>query len=157
MIKGSTIFVGQYIFGATAGAPLSVNSAGNAVAQGLTNNEVNSTSALTVSTTAGVIGGATVTPAAGTYLVIFSCNITASSAGGNTLSVTMTVGGTAQADTKRSATPFSSAALATFQSMSLATNKIVTVNGSQAIAISSVTSAGTVTVTGLTFDVVRIA
>jgi hypothetical protein len=36
-------------------------------------------------------------------------------------------------------------------------NKIVTVNGSQAIAVEAVTSAGTITVTGLNFDVVRIA
>ena len=67
------------------------------------------------------------------------------------------VGGTAQADTKRTATPTNSAAFAAFQNMSISTNKIVTVNGSQAIALEASTSAGTVTVTGLNFDVVRVA
>jgi hypothetical protein len=41
--------------------------------------------------------------------------------------------------------------------MTISTNKLITVNGSQAIALEAVSSAGTVTVTGLNFDVVRIA
>ena len=139
-----------------AGAPLSINSS-QVIVSGVTNTEVSSSSALSVSTTNGVIGSATTTPAAGTYLVVFSCNITASSFGGNVLTVQLYVGGTAQADTKRQVTPFSSAGLATFQYMNAALNKIVTVNGSQAIAVQAVTSAGTVTVTGLNFDVVRLA
>ena len=139
-----------------AGAPLSINS-GQTIVGGVYNNEVNSSSALTISTTAGTIGGATVTPAAGTYLVIFSCNITASSAAGNICKIQMFVGGTGQADTVRQAMPTSTSAFAAFQNMSLSTNKIVTVNGSQAIAIEASSSAGTVTVTGLNFDVVRIA
>lgn len=140
----------------SAGAPLSINSS-QVVVAGITNTEVNSSAAITVTTTNGVIGSSTTTPAAGTYLVIFSCNLTASSAGGNVISIQIYVGGTAQADTKRQATPFSSAALATFQYMNMHTNKIVTVNGSQAIAVEAVTSAGTVTVTGLNFDVVRLS
>ncbi len=156
-IKGSVLFSGQYINapGVNSGAPLVDN--GSSLGFGLYNNEVNSSSALTISTTLGVIGGATVTPIAGTYLVIFSGNITASSAGGNILTIQMYVGGTAQADTKRTVLPLSSAALATFQNMNISTNKLVTVNGSQAIAIEGSTSAGTITITGLNFDVVRIA
>jgi len=156
MIKGSILFTGQYIATtANSGAPLVDN--GNSLGFGLYNSEVNSSSSLTISTTLGVIGGATVTPVAGTYLVIASANLTASSAGGNTITFQLYVGGTAQADTKRSATPLSSAALATFQNMSISTNKLITVSGSQAIALQASTSAGTVTVTGLNFDVIRIA
>lgn len=156
-INGSVLFSGQYINapGVNSGAPLVDN--GNALGFGLYNNEVASSTATTVTTTLAVLASSTVTPVAGTYLVMFSCNITASSAGGNILTTQLYVGGTAQADTKRQATPLSSAALATFQYMNMALNKVVTVNGSQAIAIQAQTSAGTVTVTGLNFDVVRIA
>jgi hypothetical protein len=139
-----------------AGAPLSITS-GQVLTSGITNTQVSSSSAITVTTTAGVIGSSTTTPAAGTYLVMFSCNITASSAGGNILSVELYVGGTAQADTLRQITPTSGGGFATFQYGALSLNKIVTVNGSQAIAVEAATGSGTVTVTGLSFSVVRIA
>jgi hypothetical protein len=89
--------------------------------------------------------------------VIFSCNITASSAGGNTLNVELLVGGTAQADTLRQATPTSAGAFSAFQYMNSGFNKIVTVNGSQAIAVQGQTTAGTVTITGYDLSIVRIA
>jgi hypothetical protein len=157
MIKGSILFQGQYISatGVNSGAPLIDNS--GALGFGLYNNEVSSSTAITVTTTNGVIGSSTVTPVAGTYLVMFSCNITASSAASQTLTIQLYVGGTAQADTKRQITPENGGTLATFQYMNGYLNKIVTVNGSQAIAVEAVTSAGTITVTGLNFDVVRIA
>lgn len=139
-----------------AGAPLSINSS-QVLVPGITNSQVTSSTAIAVTTTAGVIGSATVTPAAGTYLAMFSANITASSAGGNTLSLELLVGGTAQADTLRQITPTSSAAFSTFQYGNSTFQKIVTVNGSQAIAVQAQTSAGTVTVTGFDFTVVRIA
>jgi len=156
-VSDGILFQGQYINapGVNSGAPL-VNNGGN-LAFGLYNNEVNSSAAITVTTTVGVIGSSTVTPVAGTYLVMFSCNITASSAAGNICKIQMFVGGTGQADTVRQAMPTGTGALNAFQNMSLSTNKIVTVNGSQAIAIEASSSAGTVTVTGLNFDVVRIA
>jgi len=153
--QSQTLFNGQYIFNITDGAPLI--SSGSVLSSGLYNTEVSSSSALSISTTLSVLGGATVTPPAGTYLVVFSCNFTASSAGGNVITTQLYVGGTAQADTKRQVTPLSSGALSTFQYMGSSLNKIVTVNGSQAIAVEAQTSAGTVTVTGLNFDVVRIA
>lgn len=156
-VNGSILFQGQYINapGVNSGAPL-VDNGGN-LAFGLYNNEVNSSAAITVTTTNGTIGGATVTPVAGTYLVIFSCNITASSAAGNILRTQISVGGTPQADSLRTAMPTGTGAFAAFQNMSISTNKIVTVNGSQAIAITASTSAGTITITGLNFDVIRIS
>jgi hypothetical protein len=154
-IKGSTALIGQYVFGANNGSPLVVTN--NALAQGISYNEVSSSSALTINNTLGVIGGSTVTPVAGTYLVIFSCNITASNTSTNNLSIQLYVGGTAQPDTVRQATPISGGLGASFQYANSSLNKIVTVNGSQAIAVQAQTSSGTVTVTGLTFDVVRLA
>ena len=156
-VNDGILFQGQYINapGVNSGAPL-VDNGGN-LAFGLYNNEVNSSAAITVTTTLGVIGSSTVTPVAGTYLVIASGNITASSAGGNILTFQLYVGGTAQADTKRTAMPTGTGAFAAFQNMTISTNKLITVNGSQAIALEAVSSAGTITVTGLNFDVVRIA
>jgi len=156
-VSDGILFQGMYINapGVNSGAPL-VDNGGN-LAFGLYNNEVNSSAAITVTTTAGTIGSSTVTPVAGTYLVIFSCNVTASSAAGNVLSIRISVAGTNQADTLRQAMPTGTGAFNAFQNMSLSTNKLITVNGSQAIAINAVSSAGTVTVTGLNFDVVRIA
>ena len=156
-IYGSKLFTGQYISapGVNSGAPLIDN--GGVLGFGLYNNEVNSTSNLTVSTTAGTIGSSTVTPVAGTYLVIFSCSISASSAAGNILSINISLGGTAQNDTLRKAMPTGTGGFAAFQNMPVSTNKILTVNGSQAIAITASSSAGTITVTGLNFDVIRIS
>jgi len=156
-VSDGILFQGMYINapGVNSGAPL-VDNGGN-LAFGLYNNEVNSSAAITVTTTVGVIGSSTVTPVAGTYLVMFSCNITASSAAGNILSIEIFVGGTGQADTIRKAMPTGTGALNAFQNMTVSTNKLVTVNGSQAIAVEASSSAGTITVTGLNFDVVRIA
>jgi hypothetical protein len=154
-IKGSTAFIGQYVFGANSGSPLVVTN--NALAQGISYNEVSNTSALAITTTLGVIGSSTVTPVAGTYLVVFSCGITASNTSTNNLSVELYVGGTAQPDTLRRVTPLSGGVGSSFQYINASLNKIVTVNGSQAIAVQAQTSSGTVTVTGLTFDIVRLA
>jgi hypothetical protein len=139
-----------------SGAPLTITS-GQVLSYGLVNYQVSSSTATTVTTTAAILSGATVTPAAGTYLIIFSCNATASSAGGNTLNVELLVGGTAQADTLRQATPTSASAFSAFQYMNSGFNKIITVNGSQAIAVQGQTTAGTVTITGYDLSIVRIA
>jgi len=137
-----------------AGAPLSINSS-QVIVPGITNTSVTSTTATASSTTAAAL--LTTTPASGTYLVIYSGNITASSAGGNILTVSIYVGGTQDANSVRTAQPTSTAATAPFQNMTIATNAIVTVNGSQAIAIYGVTSAGTVTTTQREMNLIRVA
>ena len=154
-VKGSTLFQNQYIqtTGVNSGAPLIIS--GNALSFGLYNYEASSSAATTITTTIQTLGSAA--PTAGTYLVYFSCNVTASSAGGNILKLQLYIGGAAQADTLRECTPLSSAALSVFQYMSPSTNKLAIVNGSQAIALEASTSAGTVTLTGYNFNVVRIA
>ncbi len=153
-VQGTAASIGQYVFGGTSGSPLVITN--NQLEQGLSYSEDVSTTALTVTTTAAQLDSATFTPVAGTYLVVASVNITASSAAGNVLTIELYLGGTAIAGTSRTAMPTGTGAFAAFQNMSLSTNKIVVANGSQAIQLYGVTSAGTVTVTGLVFDLVRI-
>jgi hypothetical protein len=104
-----------------------------------------STTAQAMTTTAGVFTGLTATPAAGSYTASCGVNVTASSAGGNVLTISIYVNGAQVASSARAVTPLSSAALSTFQASSVFTKTFVTVNGSQSIACYGVTSAGTVT------------
>jgi hypothetical protein len=152
MIKGSVLFNGQYTFGLTAGAPISTNES-NALVSGISNSETTSTTATACSTTGTTL--LTITPVSGTYLAIFSGNVTASSAGGNVLTVVLNNGNAITAST-RTALPLSSAAVSVFQNMTVTTNAIITVNGSQAISVVGTSSAGTVTVTQRTLDLIRI-
>jgi len=154
-VKGSTLFSGQYIYssGVNSGSPLVISN--NSLGFGLYYSEASSSTAQAIGTTLTTI--ASTTPPAGTYLVLFSCNITASSAAGNTIGLALAIAGANQPDTLRQATPTSGAVGATFQYNSIGFNKIVGVNGSQALTVVVSTSAGTVTITGLNFDVVRIA
>lgn len=154
MIKNPSLFINEVVFGATAGAPL-ITGTNGLLASGLINNEQTSTTATAVGTTATTL--LTNTPVAGTYLVIASGNITASSAAGNVLSTYLSVGGTQKADSVRQLEPTSTGAFAAFSYLNFAINGIVTVNGSQAIALIGISSAGTVTVTQRTMDLVRIA
>jgi len=155
-VTRSTAFIGEYVLGATAGAPLSTN-ANNTLVSGITNSEAaSSTNATTTSATAAVISGMTLTPVAGTYLVVFSGWFTQTT-GGATISFAIYVGGTQKADSLRIIQPFSGAALGASQDFAAATNGIVTVNGSQAIAIYWSTSGGTATVANRTMDIVRVA
>jgi hypothetical protein len=155
-VKGSTLFNGQYVFGVTSGAPLSTNANGGLVS-GITNSEVSATSAATTTSTTDVLMTTmTITPVAGTYLVVFSGWFT-QSAGGDQIIFSIYVGGTQKADSIRNIQPFSSSAFGANQNTAAATNGIVTVNGSQAIAIEWHVSAGTGTVTNRTLDIVRLA
>jgi hypothetical protein len=152
-IRSTANLIDQGIATSSAGAPLSITS-GQVITAGITNAAVTSTTATTSGTTAVVL--LTTTPVAGTYLVTYSGNITASSAGGNVLTVSILVGGTQQTQSVRTAMPFSTSAFGTFQNMTIATNAIVTVNGSQAIAIQGQSSAGTVTTSQRELDIVRL-
>lgn len=118
--------------------------------------EVSSSANTTITTTTAVIASCTFTPVAGTYLVLFSAWASASNAGGAALTVELRVGGTSQADTTRKITPLSGAALATFQYMCLSFNKIVTVNGSQAIDVVGTTSNSTIILSGIDFNILKV-
>ena len=139
-----------------AGAPLSINSS-QLIVPGITNTEVSATSAATTTSTTDVLMTTmTITPVAGTYLVVFSGWFT-QSAGGDQIIFSIYVGGTQKADSIRNIQPFSGSTLGVNQNTAAATNGIVTVNGSQAIAIEWHVSAGTGTVTNRTLDIVRLA
>lgn len=155
-INGTILFLNQYIAGITAGAPLSTN-ANSQLVPGITNTEANSTTtATTTSTTDVVMTGMTITPVAGTYLVWFSASFT-NNTGGDTITVSINVGGTQKADSVRTVIPFESGTFGNPQTIPLATQGVVTVNGSQAIAIDWHTSGGTATVNQRTLNILRVA
>jgi hypothetical protein len=155
-IKGSTLFTGQYIFNSTAGAPLSASTT-NGLASGVSNTEVNSTTAATTTSTTDVLmTGMTITPVAGTYLVFFSCWVT-NTVGLSNVVISIYVGATQKADSLRQCEPGSSGLTSGSQNMCLATNGVVTVNGSQAITIQWHVQSGTGTVTNRTLNILRVA
>ena len=155
-VKGSVLFSGQYVLGVTDGAPLSTNSTGGLVS-GITYSEATATTAATTtSTTDVVMTSMTITPVAGTYLVIFS-GWFGQSASGDQIIFSIYYGTTQKTDSIRNIQPFNNAIGGANQNIAASTNSIVTVNGSQAIAIEWHVSAGTGTVTNRTLDIVRLA
>lgn len=106
--------------------------------------EVSATASITAGTGADTLmTGMTVTPIQGIYLVWFSCDITCSTAGAAT-SVSIYVGGTQKGDSLRKVAPFDGGTLSVGNARcGVATNGIVTVNGSQAITIEWSASSGT--------------
>lgn len=114
------------------------------------------TAATTTSTTFVAMTTMTDTPAAGTYLVIWSGTVT-SSASGATLSVAIFNGATEKTDSLRTCIPFSSQALAVAQPMVMSTQGVVTATGSAAITIQWHTTSGTATVNARTMNLIRIA
>lgn len=124
--------------------------------QGIPNTEVSfSANITTASTTDVVLTGMTITPAAGTYLVLFSTWLTHST--GNA-SVTMSIysGGVQKAASSTSAIPFEGSIGSITQDMPLGMNGVVTVNGAQAIAIEWRTSLGTATAHSGILNILRI-
>jgi len=133
-----------------------ISSYGGIWQQGLYNQEVSFTSTLTTTSTTDVLlTGMTITPPAGTYLVIFSTWLTHSQ-GNQSVTMSIYAGGSQVAASVRAAIPFVGALSAITQDMPLTTNGIVTVNGSQAIAIEWHTTAGTASAHTGTLDVLKI-
>lgn len=154
-IETNNLFIGEYVLSGTVGAPLSADANGQLVS-GITNTEVSATaSATTTSTSDVLLTTMTTTPAAGTYLVTYSGTATENT-GGATITLSVYVAASQQTASVRTAIPFSSAALAVAQPMVMATNAIVTVNGSQTVQIEWHVSAGTGTINQRTMDIVRL-
>jgi hypothetical protein len=132
---------------------------GSIAVQGLYNSEVSFSSNITTTSTAtsppAIMTGMTMTPPAGSYLVIFSTWLTESN-GNTTVSIGIVVGGTLKADSVRTTVPFCGALGAVNSGIQTGTNGIVTVNGSQAIAIGWAVSAGTATAHDGTFNIIKI-
>lgn len=124
---------------------------------GLTAAEVSATAtATTTSNVDAVITGMTMTPPAGTYLVWYSADLNSPNSG-SVVSVSIYVGGVQKGDSLRKIMPFAGGTLtAGSQRVGVSTNGLVTVNGSQAIAIEWSTSAGTITTGPRTMNTLRI-
>lgn len=118
--------------------------------------EASSTASATapVSTDA-LMTGMTLTPVAGTYLVMFSSDINSAVAGA-TISVSIYVGGVQKADSLRKYIPLSGGLLSGAGRAAAATNGIVTVNGSQAVEIRWSTSNSGPTTAARTLNLLRI-
>ena len=155
--QSQTLFISQYVLGSTIGAPLSADTNG-ALISGISTTEVSSTVSATAPTGADtLLAGMTITPAAGTYLVWFSCDINSANAG-VTVSVSIYVGGTQKADSLRKVVPFAGGTLTSGSSrVGVSTNGLVTVNGSQAIEIRWSTSSNAPTAAARTMNILRVS
>ena len=122
----------------------------------LAHSEQNSTATVsTTSTTDVLMTGMTVTPAAGTYLVMFSswCN---QSNGADTIVISLYNGSTLQTGTTRSLIPFPNNLLVSTLNIPVATQAIMTATGSAAISVEWHVNGGTGSCYDRTFDLVRI-
>jgi hypothetical protein len=127
------------------------------------NNIANSSATATASTTTTsgtdvLINSMTLTPAAGTYLAIFTAAITNTGTDGN-VSVSIYSGGSINSHSERTFTPqFSSGGFGGTVSnpVPIATHAIVTVNGSQAIEARWRRSTGTAGATTRTLTIIKV-
>lgn len=154
-VKNPVMFIGEAVLGDTPGAPLSTD-ANSQLISGISNTEVSATAdATTASTTDVVMTGMTITPVAGNYLVNFSTCVD-HSAQSVAVVVSLYSGGTRKLDTVRSPVPRFNGVGANTLTPCLSINSVVTVNGSQAIAIEWKVASGTGTVHQRTLNIVRV-
>lgn len=123
----------------------------------LIDSEITATASATAGTGAdALMTGMTITPAAGKYIVWFSCDINAINAGAAT-SVSIYVGGSQIAASLRKVVPFCGGTLTSGSARcGVAVHGTVTVNGSQAIEIRWSASSGTNTVADRTLTTLRV-
>jgi hypothetical protein len=153
-ISQTNIFSGEVASNLTDGAPLVVSSTGK-ITTGLTSGEAVLASSTVTSATDVALSGVTLTPVAGTYFAMFSTYLTHST-GNATITMSLYVGGVQNANSVRVAMPFVGAISAVTQDMPLATSSIVTVNGSQTIAVEWHTSTSTGTEKNAVLDIIRL-
>ena len=158
-IKNPLVFIGQKIFGlANPGAPLS-SDANGLLASGIYNTEVSATAnATTTSSSDAVLTGMTITPPAGTYLVVFSTWVTHSTAN-SVATFSLYVDTTQKADSIRSVIPLGGVVIGLSAiDIPVAINGLVSVNGSQAIAVKwNTTGGGTATAHQRTMNIVKLS
>lgn len=120
--------------------------------------EVSATASATApASTDALLAGMTSTPASGTYLAWFSCDLNSGSAGA-VVSVSFYVGGTQKADSLRKIMPFAGGTLTSGnQRVGVALNGLITVTGSQTIEVRWSASSGTVTAAGRTMNLLKVA
>lgn len=135
---------------------MSQSAYGSIAVQGLYNSESTVTSnQTTTSGTDAVIPGLTVTPPAGTYLVIMSGWFTHST-GNDTVTISIYSAATKNASSVRVFMPLSSSPLAGNNGLTSTTNAIVTVDGSQAISTQWHTNGATATIHIANMDIIKI-
>lgn len=157
-VQNPVIFKGEQAFGTTAGAPLSTD-ANNKVTSGIPTSTVNATAnATTTSTTDVAMTTMTLTPVAGTYLVLFSGTFSGNQ---NNANITFSIysGGTLVTGTPMVCTPQIQGGVTPSLNMNMpgSTSCYVTVNGSQAIEVRWKVSAGTGTVQTRILNIMRTA
>lgn len=155
-LKNFVMFIGQQIFSATAGAPLSADANGQLVS-GISMTEVTATAdTTTTSTTDVLINSMTITPVAGTYFIWFSTTVD-HSAQSVAVVCSLYVGGTLQAASVRGPVPRFNGIGANSLTPCVAINDNAVVNGSQAIEIRWKTASGTATAHQRTLNILRVA
>lgn len=156
MVNNPSVFVGEKIFGGSAGQPLSIDTAGTHVAVGLPYYNLVSSTASSCTTTNGTLNGMSGTPAAGTYLATFSADFS-SPTSGLIVTLQLAVAGTLSAGSQRKFMPFAGGSLtAGSQRVVAGTTSIITVNGAQTVAVQCQTSTGTATTASMELDLVRL-
>ena len=122
------------------------------------NNKATATGSTTITTgTDALVASMTLTPVAGTYLVMFSTTITGNSNNANTF-ISVYAGGVQVASSEVSGTPQIQGGITPSLNMNVPINTqaTVTVNGSQAIEIRGRRTAGTTTVLSRSLIILRI-
>lgn len=150
--KTTTISAG---YGLTGGGDLSAN---RTFAVSLTDSEVSANASITTTSATDILmTGMTITPAAGTYLVLFSCSLSGANDDANITS-SIYSDGTLKAGSERQVVANVSGGLTNpaTTTMSVTAFAVTTVNGSQAIEGRWRRSAGTATATYRHLKVIRI-
>ena len=155
-VVNSVMFIGEAVLGAVNGAPLSADSNG-LLASGISNTEVSATNTITAGTGAdALMSGMTITPVAGTYLILFSCDLNSFSVGAVT-NYSIYFEGLQKADSLRKVQPSDGGTLSSGAARcAVAINGVVTVNGSQAIEIRWSASNGTNQSAARTMNILRV-
>lgn len=134
-----------------------VQSAIEEVTRYLVDGEVTATANANINTGAdALLTSMTMTPAAGTYITWFSCDINSGTAGA-AISISFYVGGVQNAASLRKIIPFSGGTLTSGSGRgSVAIQAVLTVNGSQAIEVRASTSSGTQTAAARALTTLRV-
>jgi len=154
-IRNPIAFIGEYVLGATAGAPLSVNSTGG-LQSGLpiySTGEITA-SATTTSSTPALLTSTTITPPAGTYWVWFDGTVQTTT-GGNSITVYIYIGTSATGSQRTIQFPTATLIDSGYPFFIGVQGFNITVNGSQAINIYWGTSGGTATMLHRTVTAIR--
>lgn len=155
-IVNPVAFIGEYVLGSTAGAPLSAD-ANNQLASGINSIEVSDTTSFTITTTTQTVTTMSVTPAAGTYLAMFSCDVN-SAAAGVAATLNFAIAGTASAISQRKVIPFCGGTLTSGSARcGVALQQIMTITAGQTVVVQASCSSGTCTIASRTMDLVRLS